>query len=77
MKFKKYVSGHDKYIEMYEVKYGKANKVDLDKVSVSKYDSEHGSPKIGDMVARDPDNHEDMWLVSQRIFERDYKLLEE
>jgi len=36
--------------------------------SISKVDSEAGSPKEGDMIARNPKNHDDQWLVAKRYF---------
>jgi hypothetical protein len=41
---------------------------DLKDVSVSKADREAGSPKIGDMIARNPKNHADLWLVEAQYF---------
>lgn len=32
----------------------------MDKVSISKADLENGSPKEGDMIARNPENHNDL-----------------
>jgi hypothetical protein len=43
--------------------------LDMSRVSVSKADGENGSPKIGDMIARNPKNHEDQWLVAKAYFE--------
>jgi hypothetical protein len=37
---------------------------DMTRVSVSAPDKEAGSPTIGDMIARNPKNHADMWLVA-------------
>lgn len=37
-------------------------------VSVSAPDREAGSPKPGDMIARNPKNHADKWLVSAAYF---------
>ncbi len=37
-------------------------------VSISVPDKEAGSPKIGDMIARNPKNHADKWLVSAQYF---------
>ncbi len=34
-------------------------------VSISAEDRKNGSPKIGDMIARNPKNHLDQWLVSE------------
>lgn len=42
--------------------------LDLSIVSVSKPDREAGSPKEGDMIARNPKNHLDMWLVAAAYF---------
>jgi hypothetical protein len=38
-------------------------------VSISEADRRNGSPKDGDMIARNPDNHEDQWLVAKEYFE--------
>jgi hypothetical protein len=37
-------------------------------ISISKVDSEAGSPKAGDMIARNPKNHRDQWLVAAQYF---------
>lgn len=39
-----------------------------DRVSVSEADKENGSPRPGDMIARNPANHNDQWLVSADYF---------
>ncbi len=39
-----------------------------DRVSVSASDLEAGSPKAGDMIARNPKNHDDQWLVAAVYF---------
>lgn len=39
-----------------------------ERVSISKSDREAGSPKEGDMIARNPANHEDQWLVAADYF---------
>lgn len=41
---------------------------DLGTTSVSETDRTAGSPKEGDMIARNPKNHEDQWLVSAAYF---------
>lgn len=41
---------------------------DLTGVSISIPDTAAGSPKTGDMIARNPKNHEDMWLVAAQYF---------
>lgn len=39
------------------------------KVSISEADKTNGSPKVGDMIARNPKNHLDQWLVAKAYFE--------
>jgi hypothetical protein len=39
------------------------------KVSISQADRDNGSPKLGDMIARNPKNHADQWLVAKQYFE--------
>ena len=39
-----------------------------DRVSVSASDREAGSPKPGDMIARNPKNPDDQWLVAAAYF---------
>lgn len=41
---------------------------DMSRVSVSAPDKEAGSPKTGDMIARNPKNHDDQWLVAAAYF---------
>ena len=42
---------------------------DLTHVSISEPDKLAGSPKEGDMIARNPKNHADQWLVAKKYFE--------
>ncbi len=37
-------------------------------VSISQPDRKAGSPKLGDMIARNPKNHVDQWLVAAQYF---------
>ena len=37
-------------------------------VSISNEDRNSGSPKVGDMIARNPKNHADQWLVAAQYF---------
>lgn len=39
-----------------------------DRVSISPADRDAGSPKLGDMIARNPANHDDQWLVAADYF---------
>jgi hypothetical protein len=41
---------------------------DLAGVSISAEDTKAGSPKSGDMIARNPKNHADQWLVAAQYF---------
>lgn len=38
------------------------------RVSVSAVDRDAGSPKVGDMIARNPKNHDDQWLIAADYF---------
>jgi len=40
----------------------------LERVSISAPDKDAGSPKPGDMIARNPKNHADQWLVAAQYF---------
>ncbi|NAS11017.1 hypothetical protein [Poritiphilus flavus] len=42
-------------------------------VSISAADIENGSPKVGDMIARNPDDHHDQWLVAKEYFEKNFE----
>jgi len=48
----------------------------LNGISISEVDLQNGSPKQGDMIARNPQNHNDQWLVSADYFEANFKELE-
>jgi len=43
-------------------------------ISVSTEDIKNGSPKEGDMIARNPKNHSDQWLVAKKYFEENLEL---
>jgi len=40
----------------------------LAQVSLSPEDEKAGSPRPGDMIARNPKNHADQWLVAAQYF---------
>lgn len=44
-------------------------------ISVSDEDRKAGSPKSGDMIARNPKNHADLWLVAAKYFEDNFEPL--
>ena len=46
-------------------------------ISISYSDRENGSPKIGDMIARNPKNHEDQWLVAKQYFKNNFEVINE
>jgi hypothetical protein len=47
-----------------------------DRISISATDRDAGSPKEGDMIARNPSDHEDQWLVSKEYFEANFEPVE-
>jgi hypothetical protein len=47
------------------------------KVSVSEVDKKNGSPKVGDMIARNPKNHDDQWLVAKKYFQDNFEEMEQ
>lgn len=48
---------------------------DLTGVSVAEADVKAGSPKAGDMIARNPKNHADQWLVAAAYFADNFEPL--
>lgn len=46
---------------------------DLTGVSISEADALDGSPKVGDMIGRNPENHADQWLVAKAYFEANFE----
>ncbi len=40
----------------------------MDGISVSEIDKLAGSPKAGDMIGRNPVNHDDQWLIAGTYF---------
>lgn len=45
-------------------------------VSISDADRKAGSPKVGDMIARNPVNHADQWLVAAEYFRENFEPIE-
>jgi hypothetical protein len=63
-------------IEVYHKHAGElivTNGKEVVKVSISVEDLANGSPKIGDMIARNPKNHNDQWLVAQQYFSDNFE----
>lgn len=46
-----------------------------ERVSISQADKDAGSPKEGDMIARNPINHDDQWLVAKKYFEDNFETI--
>lgn len=42
-------------------------------LSISDVDRKNGSPKVGDMISRNPEDHSDQWLVSKEFFETNFE----
>lgn len=47
----------------------------MDSVSIGVVDRDNGSPKEGDMIARNPEDHADQWLVAKKYFEDNFEEL--
>ncbi len=47
--------------------------MDLSGVSISLEDADAGSPKVGDMIARNPMNNADKWLVAAAYFKANFE----
>ena len=45
------------------------------KVSISDADLSKGSPKLGDMIARNPKSHNDQWLVAEQYFKDNFEAI--
>lgn len=45
----------------------------LEGVSISPEDTAAGSPRVGDMIARNPSNHADKWLVAKAYFRENFE----
>jgi len=44
-------------------------------VSISEADKNNGSPKLGDMIAVNPKDATDMWLVAEKFFKENYEVV--
>ena len=54
-----------------EILFGKT------RISISQSDEENGSPKIGDMIARNPLDYEDQWLIAEKYFKENFEEIPE
>ena len=62
--------------EMRSVTSQEAQECTISGVSISQEDINAGSPKLGDMIARNPQNHDDQWLVAEKYFKDNFAWLE-
>ena len=72
-KFKQYLRtniAEIRPVSAYEVDNG----LDDSSISVSEADMLSGSPLPGDMVARNPQNHSDQWLIAADYFADNFML---
>lgn len=46
---------------------------DMSHISISEADILNGSPKAGDMIARNPANSADQWLVAEEYFRANFE----
>lgn len=53
------------------------NGKDLLGVSISQPDKDNGSPKTGDFIGRNPDNHDDKWLIAADYAAKNFVLIKE
>jgi len=49
--------------------------MDMSGVSVSEADANKGSPMQGDMIAKNPNNNKDRWLVAKQFFDDNYEAI--
>jgi hypothetical protein len=52
--------------------YAWEHKMDMTGVSVSQADKDNGSPRLGDMIAINPQNSDDKWLIAHDFFKEKY-----
>lgn len=70
MEFKKYRRVQEAELRPY------IENEDMNSVTVSAEDTKNGSPREGDMIARNPANHKDQWLVNREYFTKNFEQLE-
>jgi hypothetical protein len=71
-RFRKYRRSQIAELRPYE-----AGEILSDRVSISASDREAGSPKPGDMIARNPQMPDDQWLVAADYFAANFEPVEE
>lgn len=53
--------------------YVEGEDLDAQRIAVSPEDRAAGSPRLGDMIARNPANHRDQWLVGAEYFAANFE----
>ncbi len=61
-------------ITLSEVNKGINAMVSNTTISISDADIKAGSPALGDMIARNPQNHDDQWLVAKKYFKDNFNI---
>ena len=62
------------FAEARQVTDAEVMSISLDsRISVSMADKENGSPLIGDMVARNPSNPDDQWLIAKDYWAENFE----
>jgi len=56
--------------------YGKIEYETTGIIFISQADLKNGSPKIGDMIGRNPKNYKDQWLIAEQYFKDNFKATE-
>lgn len=78
--FKKYIRkqiAELRPVNEQELKCDAESLFELYHISISNADANNGSPKLGDMIARNPKNHDDQWLVAEQYFKDNFEELEQ
>lgn len=78
MEFKKYRRtqiAEIRNITKEELKIGKLLTTQKYNISISEVDLNNGSPKIGDMIARNPKNHNDQRLITKLYFNNNFEVI--
>lgn len=55
------------------INYDSIDEGDKISVSISDEDLQNDSPQFGDMIARNPKNHNDQWLVAEQYFKDNFE----
>lgn len=61
----------------YKINDGSLSDLRLRGISVSQADERNGSPKDGDMIACNTDNHKDQWLIAGDFFRKNYEITDD